>query len=55
MNNCKHLKIEDKTPWHGDIFDHPRYKYTCQNKNKSVIPYIHCNSERCKNYLKSED
>lgn len=26
---CKYLKIEDVSSWHGDIFDHPDYKYYC--------------------------
>ena len=30
MNDCKYLKTEDVTPWHGDVFDHPDYKYICE-------------------------
>ena len=30
MDDCKHLQTEDITPWHGDVFDHPDYKYTCE-------------------------
>lgn len=50
MNDCKYLKIEDVTPWHGDVFDHPDYKYTCEKCEKEVIPFICCNGERCKDY-----
>ena len=35
--DCKFLVIEDATSYHGDVFDHPDYKYTC---------------EKCKNYTK---
>lgn len=34
MDDCKYLKTEDITPWHGDVFDHPDYKYTCENVKK---------------------
>lgn len=50
MDDCKYLKTEDITPWHGDVFDHPDYKYTCEKREKEVIPFIHCNEKRCKNY-----
>lgn len=38
---CKYLKIEDVSSWHGDIFDHPDYKYYCtqQNKTKEIFPW----------------
>lgn len=50
---CKYLKIEDVTPWHGDVFDHPTYKYYCTKKSKEVL-YLMC--IRCKdNTLKSGD
>lgn len=55
MNNCKNLIIEDVTPWHGDVFDHSSYKYTCKLTNREVITYIHCNDKRCKNYEFLED
>lgn len=42
MTDCKFLAIDDVTPYHGDVFDHPDYKYTCKKCNKEVIPFIHC-------------
>lgn len=38
---CKYRKIEDITPWHGDIFDHPNYKYYCtrQDKTKEIFSW----------------
>lgn len=50
MDDCKHLKTDDITPWHGDVYDHPEYKYTCEKCGKEVIPFIHCNEKRCENY-----
>lgn len=29
MEDCKYLITKDVTPWHGDVFDHPDYKYFC--------------------------
>lgn len=50
MIDCKNLKIEDVTPWHSDVFDHPDYKYTCKLIDKEIVPCIHCNNKRCKHY-----
>ena len=50
MSDCKNLIIEDITPWHGDVFDHPDYKYTCKLTGEEVIACIHCNDKRCKSY-----
>ena len=50
MDDCKNLITEDVTPWHGDVFDHPDYKDICKLTGREVITYIHCNSNRCKNY-----
>ena len=25
--HCQYYTVEDTTPWHGDVFDHPEYKY----------------------------
>lgn len=38
---CKYHKIEDVTSWHGDIFDHPDYKYYCtrQDKTKEIFSW----------------
>lgn len=55
MSNCKNLITEDVTPWHGDVFDHPNYKYTCKLNNSEVIPCLHCNNTRCKHYEPQED
>ena len=50
MSDCKNLITEDITPWCGDVFDHPDYKYTCKLTGREVIACIHCNSTRCENY-----
>ena len=50
MEDCKYLKTENVTPYHGDVFDHPDYKYTCEKCGKEVIPFIHCNKDRCGDY-----
>lgn len=50
MLDCKKLKAEDITSWHGDVFDHPEYKYICTASGREVIPCIHCNGKRCRNY-----
>lgn len=34
MIDCKNLIIEDITPWHGDVFDHPIYEYSCKLSKK---------------------
>lgn len=55
MSDCKNLITEDITPWHGDVFDHPNYKYICKLKGKAVVPFIYCHNNRCKNYEPLED
>ena len=55
MTDCIFLNIEDIALWHNDIFDHPDYEYTCRKSNRKVIPCIHCNSSRCKNYKPEEE
>lgn len=35
-NECKYLKIEDITLWHGDVSGHLSYKYYCIEKNKDL-------------------
>lgn len=50
MTDCKFLKVEDVTPWHSDVFDHPDYEYTCKKTGKKLIPCLHCNPGRCKDY-----
>ena len=49
--DCEHLESKDITPWHGDVFDHPDYEYTCKLSGKSVFPPIHCKQSRCTNYI----
>ena len=48
--DCKYLSIEDNTPWHGDVFDHPDYRTTCSidGEHKEIIEGIHC--RKCKRY-----
>lgn len=36
-NECKYFKIEDITPYHGDVFGHLSYKYHCTEKNKDLL------------------
>lgn len=55
MDDCKYLKSEDITPWHGDVFDHPDYKDVCELTGREVITCIHCNEKRCKNYESLEE
>lgn len=53
-NKCKYLKIEDVTPWHGDVFDHPEYKYCCTLKNKELLfGILQCHN--CTKYDRRED
>lgn len=55
MEDCKYLKIKDTTSYHADVYDHPDYSYICMMVNKEVIPFIHCNKDRCKRYIKKEE
>ena len=52
--NCKYYTVEDTTPWHGDVFDHPEYKYFCSKNDrmKEIIPFISC--KRCINKSRNE-
>lgn len=53
-NECKYLKIEDVTTWHGDVFDHPSYKYHCIEKNKDLLfGILQCH--KCTKYDRRED
>lgn len=52
--NCKNLEKVDITPWHGDVLDHPIYKYICCLSREDVIPY-YCNGSSCKNYTKEDE
>ena len=40
--NCKYYIVEDTTPWHGDVFDHPEYKYFCSKDGKMKEIVHHC-------------
>lgn len=53
MNNCKYLKQEDTTPWHGDVFDHPTYIFICKKNGREVSQSLHC--KRCKKYCKENE
>lgn len=55
MIDCKFLVIEDATSYHGDVFDHPNYKYTCEKCKQEIIPFLYCNEEKCKNYTKKSE
>lgn len=37
--DCKHFKKEDITGWHGDVFDHPEYKCTCDGEPIFKCPF----------------
>lgn len=50
MDDCKNLKTKDVTLYHGDVYDHPDYEYICEKCGRPVIPFLHCNSERCEDY-----
>ena len=56
-DDCGFLKKEDITGWHGDVFDHPSYKTTCELDGKEIIPMIHCKKCRKRNeaYVQSRD
>ena len=43
--DCEYREAIDVTPWHGDVFAHPDYKYICTLSGKEVIPFIQC--RRC--------
>lgn len=51
---CKYFKAEDVTSWHGDVFDHPDYKYYCtrQDKIKEIFPWT---CSKCLLYKKKEN
>ena len=53
--NCKYYTVEATTPWHGDVFDHPEYKYFCSKNNqmKEIVPFISC--KRCINKSRNRD
>lgn len=57
MDPCKYLKTEDITPWHGDVFDHPDYRYQCMrdpnNPREILFPQGQC--RRCSCYTKKDD
>ena len=53
-NECKYLKIEDVTPWHGDVFDHPSYKYYCTKKNED-LPFGILQCHKCTKYDRRDD
>ena len=48
-NECKYLEIEDVTPYQGDVFDHPCYKYHCTEKNKD-LPFGIFQCHKCTKY-----
>lgn len=43
--DCKYYSQEDVTPWHGDVFDHPEYKFFCTKngqKKELIYPAVQC-------------
>lgn len=48
-NGCKYLEIEDVTSHHDYVFDHPCYKYHCDEKNKD-LPFGIFNCHKCTKY-----
>lgn len=51
--DCKYLRIEDITPWHGDVFDHPSYDYYCEKKCQKLLGTFSCSY--CDKYEEGED
>lgn len=51
MTDCKNLIIKDITPRNGDVFDHPIYEYFCKLTKKKIMPHVHWNCKRCKDYI----
>lgn len=51
---CIYFSAEDVTPWHGDVFDHPEYKYYCNrtNKIKEIFPWT---CSKCPYYKDKEE
>lgn len=51
---CKYFKVEDVTSWHGDVFDHPDYKYYCtqQDKIKEIFSWT---CSKCPLYKEKEN
>lgn len=38
---CQYLKIEDNTSYHGDVYDHPVYKYTCLKSGREITDIVY--------------
>jgi len=56
MKHCKHLQLQDVTPWHGDVFDHPDYKYVCNKDPQHPRELLWERScSRCKEYEEGDD
>lgn len=46
--DCKNLISEDVSPYHGDIFDHPTYRYRCRLTGAEIsFPNTRCVEGRC--------
>ena len=52
-NECMYLEIEDATSCHVDVFDYPRYKYHCAEKNKD-LPFGIFNCHKCTKYKNTQ-
>ena len=47
--DCEYYLQKDVTPWHGDVFDHPEYKFFCTKSGEErelIYPEGQC--RRCK-------
>lgn len=56
MKHCKHLQVQDITPWHGDVFDHPDYKYVCNKDPQHPRELLWERScSHCKEYEEGDD
>lgn len=40
--DCKYLIADDVSGWHGSVFDHPDYEYTCSKTGNEVSPRLRC-------------
>lgn len=45
---CEHCLQKDATSWHGDVFDHPEYKFFCtKNGEERELIYPEGQCRRC--------
>ena len=48
---CKYFLVEDVTPWHGDVFDHPSYEdYCTKDGEKKELCWAEHQCGKCQHY-----